>query len=427
MKYSQGLNHNYCSKKCAVNSKEIQEKYKQTCLERLGCENPSQNKKIREKIKQTNLERYGCENPSQNKEVRKKIKQTNIEKYGCEYPFQNKEIQEKIKRTNLERYGCEHPAQNENVREKVKQTNLEKYGCEHVLQNKEIQEKIKQTNIEKYGYEYVSQSKEVREKAKQTKIERYNCESPFQNKEIQEKIKQVLHDNSYDNFILSFISYGITPLFPKEEYTGYDKTYRWRCKCGNEFEQKIHTTGHVEECPYLPHCWKCYPRMLGESKFELEVFDFIKQYYPNTHQHDRTIIDPKELDIVIDELKLAIEFNGDYWHSTEFYLENHNNLNEYYSYHLNKVLEANKKGYRLIHIGESEWINNKEEIKKKLKDIFQNKENLNFTEDVIKLDRSWYNNLEIPGYKLVEELPPEMINRNGFNVENCGYLIYQKV
>ena len=427
MKYSQG-NNGYCSYKCSRNSNEVQEKVKQTCLKKYSCEYPNQCKEIKEKSKQTNLERYGCENPLQNKEIREKIKQTCKERYNIENPFQSKKIKEKIKETCLEKYGCKYPMQSKSIKEKAKQTYkqtcLEKYGCENVFQNKEIKEKIKETCLERFNCENPSQNKEVQDKIKQTCLERYGVKYILQN----EKFKRARHDNSYDNFILSFVKYGITPLFPKEEYNGWDKIYKWKCLiCQNEFEQKIHTTGHVEECPYLPHCWKCYPRLSGESKAELELFNFIKEFAPNVRQHDKTIIGPYELDVVIDELKLAIEFNGDYWHSTKHYLEKYGNLDEYYGYHLNKTIEANKKGYRLIHISESEWINNQEEIKKKLIDIFEGKENLNFIEDKIKLDRSWYNNIEIPGYKLVEELPPEMINRNGFNIENCGYLIYEKI
>ena len=425
MKYSKGINHDYCSHKCSTSSKEVQEKYKRTNLEKYGCENPAQSKEVREKVKRTCIKRYNCENPMQSKEFQEKVRHTNLEKYGCEIPFQNKEIKEKIKQTCLEKYGCEYPIQNEEIQKKVKQTCIEKYSVEHPMQSKEFQEKVRHTNLERLGVEYSSQNKEVQKKYKQTNLERYGCTCILQNKEVKEKVKQIQCNNSYDNFILSFVKYGITPLFPKEEYTGYDKTYRWKCKCGNEFEQKIYKTSHVEECPYLPRCWNCYPRMSGESRVELELLDFVKQYYPNAHK-DNKLIKPKELDIVIDELKLAIEFNGDYWHSTEFYLEHHDNLNEYYGRHLNKILEANKKGYRLIHIGESDWINNKEKIKDKLIDILQGKENLNFTEDKIKLKRSWYNSIEIPGYKLVEEISPEMINRNGFNVENCGYLVYIK-
>ena len=88
-------------------------------------------------------------------------------------------------------------------------------------------------------------------------------------------------------------------------------------------------------------------------------------------------------------------------------------------YHLNKVLKCNEKGYRLIHIWEDEWNSNKDLIKKKLIDIFEGKEIIDFSK---KLDRSWYNNLEGD----FEELPPEIIIRDWFEVENCGYLIYIK-
>ena len=118
MKYSKGLYNDYCSYKCRSSSNEVREKVKQTNLEKLGCEYPTQNKEVREKIKQTNLERYGCEYVSQNKEVQEKYKQTCIERYGCEHVLQNKEIREKYKQTCIERYGCEHPAQNKEIKEK---------------------------------------------------------------------------------------------------------------------------------------------------------------------------------------------------------------------------------------------------------------------------------------------------------------------
>ena len=57
---------------------------------------------------------------------------------------------------------------------------------------------------------------------------------------------------------------------------------------------------------------------------------------------------------------------------------------------------CNQKGYRLIHIWEDEWDLNKDNIKNKLIQIFNNAENLNFNEEKIILDRSWYNNIEIP-------------------------------
>ena len=68
------------------------------------------------------------------------------------------------------------------------------------------------------------------------------------------------------------------------------------------------------------------------------------------------------MDIVIPEIKLAIEFDGNYWHSDKFKQEK--------NYHLNKTIECEKIGYRLIHIFEHEWINKQDIVKAKLKSIF---------------------------------------------------------
>jgi hypothetical protein len=61
---------------------------------------------------------------------------------------------------------------------------------------------------------------------------------------------------------------------------------------------------------------------------------------------NRTVLHGQELDIYIPEKKLAIEFNGTYWHS------NHKVPKKY---HQNKTIECAKQGIRLIHIFEYEW------------------------------------------------------------------------
>ena len=80
------------------------------------------------------------------------------------------------------------------------------------------------------------------------------------------------------------------------------------------------------------------------------------------------------------------------------------------------MIKCNQQGYRLIHIWEDEW---NEQTKEKLKLIFEGKETTDYNQ---KLDRSWYNKLS-GNFK---ELQPEIIIRDGFEVENCGYLVYIK-
>jgi very-short-patch-repair endonuclease/predicted RNA-binding Zn-ribbon protein involved in translation (DUF1610 family) len=68
---------------------------------------------------------------------------------------------------------------------------------------------------------------------------------------------------------------------------------------------------------------------------------------------NRTLIPPQELDIIIPEHKIAVEFNGLYWHSERQQADNH--------YHYKKYKACKSAGYQLISIFEDEW-NNKPEV-----------------------------------------------------------------
>ena len=202
------------------------------------------------------------------------------------------------------------------------------------------------------------------------------------------------------------------PLFAKNDYDGihyYDKKYRWKCiKCGNEFEDHIYS--------HIPRCLNCYPIIGGTSRGEQELIEFCKQYYPNLIAHDKTLIKPYELDIVIPELKITLEFNGKYWHSID--------KRTIQDYHLMKTEMCENLGYRLIHIFEDEWNKDKEEIKFKLNSIFNNTFSYSIQNDEIVLDRCWYSkNTEINGFYLAEITEPELMQNNCYN---CGKLIYKR-
>ena len=144
---------------------------------------------------------------------------------------------------------------------------------------------------------------------------------------------------------------------------------------------------------------KCYPFLNGFSAKELDLLEFVRKFFPNAKKNTQ-LIKPYELDICIPELKLALEFNGNYWHSDAPAL-----------YHLKKTQLCNEKGYRLIHIWENEWDDNKAEICSKLEKILTNNEQLNFTDNEVVLDFSWFNNVTIPGYILLKSEPPKIIER----------------
>ena len=95
-------------------------------------------------------------------------------------------------------------------------------------------------------------------------------------------------------------------------------------------------------------CKKCTHSI---SKAEQEIANYIKSLGLAILQSDRKILKGKELDIVIPELKIAIEYNGVYWHS-----EQHG---KGFNYHASKTAECNKMGYRLVHIWEDDFMLNK--------------------------------------------------------------------
>lgn len=93
----------------------------------------------------------------------------------------------------------------------------------------------------------------------------------------------------------------------------------------------------------------------GVSKEEKKLLKFIKTYYyGNIISNDTTILNGHELDIYLPDLNLAIELNGDRFHS---------DLYKKKSYHLNKTKECNNKGIHLMHIWMTDWIKKQDIIK----------------------------------------------------------------
>lgn len=122
-------------------------------------------------------------------------------------------------------------------------------------------------------------------------------------------------------------------------YTASNQKIEVICKeCGKTFyiEANSHLQGHG--CPYH-NC--------NKSKKEQEIANFITNLGFDILQNNRTILDGKELDIFIPSKNIAIEFDGLFWH---------NELNKEKNSHITKTIECNKKGIRLLHIFEDEWI-----------------------------------------------------------------------
>ena len=142
--------------------------------------------------------------------------------------------------------------------------------------------------------------------------------------------------------------------------------HKWTCKCscGKVFDvygQHLRV-GDTRSCG----C-KYGINSLYRSYLEMEVHQFIKERYKgNVISNTRGILsNNKELDIYLPDIKVAFEINGDFWHNDE-HIDS--------KYHVEKVMECQKKDIRLIHIYEYEWLYNNNKIKQFIENIICDKQ-----------------------------------------------------
>ena len=235
-----------------------------------------------------------------------------------------------------------------------KKTNLKKLGVEYPFQSSLIQEKGKESCLEKYGVEYYNQTEESQIRRKETSLKKYGVENPSQNISI--KIKKEKLEAKKLNYAKSqnlVTVYDLSKTFNRDESTIIDDIRLLNLKIikfNNDARFYIEESNLPILSDFFSKTDEC-----GKSYSEKELVDFVKSIYSDEiMENTKRIIPPKELDIYIPKMKLAIEYNGLYWHD-----ENHVDRN----YHLTKTNMCNEKGIDLIHVFEDDWLYKKEIVK----------------------------------------------------------------
>lgn len=307
----------------------------------------------------------------------------------------------------------------EQGRRHAKEKLIEKYGVDNVFKLKQTQNLIKQQNLQKYGVQCIfskipqniSQQQRInlvnsQQKIKETNIQKYGTEFPLQNQIIKEIAKSTIKENNLQKYGVQYKAWltiealqDVQPLFTIQQYIGLNRQYLWKCKyCGCQFKSIYNAGGLNTKC----QCQK----LKHTSKLQIQLADFCSQYF-DIKRNWNGLIWPQELDIVIPQIKVALEFNGLYWHQQIY-------KNKFY--HYQKSVKCRQLGYRLIHIWQDQWINQKQTIKQKLlkafkkQQIYQNGQIINF---------SWNN---ILNGKLICQ--PYIEYRNQFKIWNCGIFQY---
>ena len=293
----------YCGRGC-INHEELNQKRKETSIERYGVANPSSLPETRQKVRNTNLQRFGVDVPQKSEVVRKKTEQTNLGRYGMKTPLQTKEIKVRIKQTLIAKYGSENPMGVPEFVAKARETSLKNWGFEAPMQSDIVKARQRQSIINSYGVENVAQ------------------------RHLPAEILAMLDDPT-----------ALKGLY--DSLGSADAVARAIEVAKRTVVRRMHEHG--------------IPLDNNTSSLELRIRSFLDSLGVDYTPNDRTALDGKEIDILIPDHKIGIELNGLYWHSynplSEFVGPKESNV------HSAKHEKAKMNGIKLLQFFEDQ-INN---------------------------------------------------------------------
>jgi len=242
--------------------------------------------------------------------VRQKTEKTCLERYGETTNLKSTLSNDKKRRTLIEKYGVDNPFKSSTVQEKIKKTNLEKYGYENPSKSPEVKAKIDSTNYTKYG----------RKRQSQTHLDMATIVTKNDEKLMRHWFEDLKMPITEIAEVLGVNHSQLTAHFVKN--------------------LNIDTKRH------------------SVSTHERRLREFIQQHETNVIFNDRTILKPKELDIVLPDRQLAIELHGLAWHGER--------MGKGSNYHYDKFKKCQNSGYELIQITDLEYISKPDIVKSRL-------------------------------------------------------------
>lgn len=182
--------------------------------------------------------------------------------------------------------------------------------------------------------------------------------------------RQLMEDNC-DNYVVCKICGKKYERITNKHLESHGLTkYEYMMKYGNEFQSKRFLEVLRSKANKMNLAMDGRNDIF-QSKAEIEIIKMLKDNGLDCGKN-RSILNGKELDIYIPSKNVAIEYNGNKWHSEFFgHKDRH--------YHIDKLNGCNKKGISLIQIFEDEYELNKELVIDKIKHILHidnNKESI---------------------------------------------------
>ena len=300
--------------------------------------------------------------------------------YGkhCSVSCSNKDpiIQEKMNDTMLRNFG-------EDYKEIVKQNRLNGHNQKH----KKIKKKkrVKKEKVERVkGYTYYKTEYDYSDKSIKDKRSKTN-----------KKVIKIINDLGY---------YTRRQLIEKYQYSWLSLKL-----------ESYYINGHIcfkkEDVEIIETYYK---NNKGTSLFENDVLHFINSIYNGEIKtHDRKLIKPLELDILIPEKKFAIECNGIYYHS-------YPRKDRYY--HKIKTDKCQEKGITLLHLSEYDWANKKEICKNLIYNFLHSEYLKDFELKEIGIEE-FKNFIEI---QTLDKTPHINNSNKLYKIEDCCIIILSK-
>lgn len=374
--------------------------------ERTGYAHPMQNPEVVAKYKATSMERYGDTSFVRTPEYIDKSIATNYKKYGTAWPMQNLEIQQKQQATLFEHYGVLNPSHSAEIIERYKQNYLNKTGYTHPIHNPEVNAKRRQTNLNVFGVEEAIASDVVRAKSKQTLIDRFGVDNPMKSAEIQAKTEatnmqrygaksylgsDIGKQKSHERFQAKYHvdKYSQLRVWKQSTMTDPDKVDEWMqfLDDPNSYLAKLNNVPTYHELETMLGVntttisyWVNVLGLQDRVKFTLstgeeDIVKALKAIDPNIviQRHDRNAIPGKELDIMLPDYNVAIEFNPTVTHNSSL-KDPWGGEPKYPRYHYDKSVQCKSKGIFLFHIFGYEWSHQREIILSMLQNLVHRSE-----------------------------------------------------
>jgi len=214
--------------------------------------------------------------------------------------------------------------------------------------------------IDNYGVDSIFKTDEFKGNVKNLLLDVHGVTNPMFKTEFVDNLKETLRIKQINN-LLPKLNLNFLELLDEYSVNKNGSTslpYNFKClKCDNIFTSTVLGSGKI------PICRKCNP-LVKNSKLEEGIRDFINENNIKHIDNDRTVLDGKEIDLLLSDNGLGLEINGNYYHSEKYGQKDK-------KYHLNKTNLANSKGIKLIHIFEDEILYKKDIVLSRLGNLLK--------------------------------------------------------